>query len=266
MPDLPGMPSSVRCAACGFENTTTSLYCQDCGLRLVPPPSAIAEDASPLPAPAKAAVRPVKTSPRILTARHTSRVRTYLKITIRTLIIAAFAALILQILRPPADIPPAAIPLSPEIVGNVRSALQLSAQRSAPFDAPWSGQGLNAYLAAVLPPTSPSDQWHFAFRRALLAPSNNNAFSLFVEREIFGLTLCSRIDYRLVSRGNGIAIAPVSIALGQLPLPVWISPAVESTNGSLAQGLSPELETLRSARSVKITPQKASVYFGPSSP
>ncbi len=259
MPDLPGMPSSIRCAACGFENTTTSLYCQDCGVRLVPPPSAIAAEESPtLP---KAAAAPVRSKPRILSTHRPDRAGSYLIIAIRTLILAALAALVIQILRPPADLPPAAAPLTEQVVNNVRAALQACAQKGAPFDAQWSGQGLNAYLAAILQPSAAGNPFHVAFQRALLAPAEGG-FSLFVERKVAALTLYSKIDYQLVSRGNGIDIVPVSATLGRLPLPAWLAPGIESLNGGLDQALASELEILRQAKSVRITAQKASVSFG----
>lgn len=262
MPDLPGMPSTTRCASCGFENTTTSLYCQDCGLRLAPLPSALAE---PLSSAARAAATQVRSSPRILSVRRSNRVRSYLKTTILAVVVAALAALAIQIFRAPSDVPPTTAPLPAQVVTNVRAALQASAQRDAPFDAPWSGLGLNAYLAAVLQPVPSSGPLHMTFTRALLAPVAGG-FSLFAEYDVFGLPLYSRIDYQLVSRGNGIGLTPVGAALGHLPLPAWSSPIIESMNGNLSQALASELDILREAKSVRITRQKASVYFGPSRP
>jgi hypothetical protein len=260
MPDLPGMPSTIRCVACGFENTTTSLYCQDCGLRLVAPPSAIAEETAASPARPVVRAHP---SPRILSARRSNRVGSFLTITLRTLVVAALAALIIQILRPPGNLPPAPVPLSAAIVNNVRAALQASAERGGPFDAPWSGQGLNAYLAAVLQPGPGS--LGTAFQRALLAPVGTG-FSLIVGHNLAGLTLYSRVDYRIVARGSGIGVAPVGAALGRLPLPAWIVPAIDSMNGNLDQALASELDTLREAKGIRITPQKASIDFGPPRP
>jgi hypothetical protein len=260
MADIPGIASTIRCQSCGFENTTTSLYCQDCGVRLVAPPSAIAAEnaASPANTPP---IKPAAKKPRILSKKRAAKSSSPLTIVLRTLIVAAIAALIIQILRPPTDLPAPSAPLPDNIVANVRAALQASAQRNSPFDAPWAGQGLNAYLAAVLRPGDPSGVLKISFQRASLSPITGG-FSLFVERKVLGLSIYSRIDYQLVTRGNGIGVEPIGAALGQLPLPAFAAPMIESMNGNLGDALSSELTVLREAKSIRITAQKASLDFG----
>jgi len=259
MADIPGVASTIRCQTCGFENTTTSLYCQDCGVRLVAPPSAVAEENAPATV-AAAPAKPAK-KPRILSKKRATKSTSLLTIIVRTLIVAAIAALIIQILRPPANLPAPSAPLPDNIVANVRGALQASAQRNSPFDAPWAGQGLNAYLAAVLRPGDSSGALQVSFQRASLAPITGG-FSLFVERKALGMSIYSRIDYQLITRGNGIGIEPIGAALGQLPLPAFAAPMIESTNGNLGEALSSELAILREAKSIRITAQKASLDFG----
>ena len=261
MPELPGMPSSIRCPSCGFENTTTSLYCQDCGVRLVAPPSALAEQAPPEPAAGGYAGK-AKSQPRIISVNRPNRIASFLVITFRTLILAALAALIFFLVRAPADVPPTAPPLASKDVDFVRAALQRNAQTGRPFEAEWD-RGLNAYLAAVLPEKTAIPG--LAFERVLLAPVTGG-LKLFIERKVGKLTLYGTVTYRLVSRGNGIGVEPTDAAFGRLPLPAWAAPVIFSMSGGLDQTLSPELDLLRGARNVRVTPEKVFVDFGPPSP
>jgi hypothetical protein len=263
MAESPGKSATISCPICGFENTTTSLYCQDCGGRLVAPPSAMTEQADP--AETAAIIPNTRTKARILTVQRPRRVRGFFIITVRTLVLAALAALLIQILRPPADLPPADPPLSGDVVVNVRAALNRSAMNGKAFAAPWFGEGLNAYLAAVVPPTDSGSLLHVAFVRAALSPADDG-FALFVQRKFAGVTFYSRTDYHLVTRGSGIGIVRTGAAIGHLPLPAWAAPAMDSMGSGIAQALSPEIGLLHGARGVLITPQKVTVEFGSSSP
>lgn len=250
-----GMPSTIRCATCGFDNTTTSLYCQDCGARLVAPPSAVVEET----APANSAPAPtVKSKPRILSAHRPNPALKVLAVAARVLVVVALGALVALVLLPPAGLPAASPALSPEIVENVRAALRRSAQADKPFVAPWDGQGLNAYLAGVLLPRESSG---FSFAGARLAPAGDG-FTLFVERKLLGLSIYHATTYRLITRGSGLGLALIGSSLGRLPLPAAAAPMVEPLDASATKALAAELQILREAKTVQITPEKAFVNFG----
>jgi hypothetical protein len=261
MSDLPGMPSTIRCTACGFENTTTSLYCQDCGVRLVPLPTAIDENPTGESADLVAQIR--KSKPRILSVNRPNRSRSIFFLALRVLFFAAAVALIALLVLTPANLPPTPSPLSAGVIENVRIALQRSAQTGKPFVAPWSGEGLNAYLAGVLRPAKPPGGFEVTLAGALLSPTSDG-FSLFTERNVLGVSIYTTVSYRLVSRGSGIGLVLTGAAAGRLPLPAWAAPAIELTNREVAKALAPELQILRGARNVQVTPQKAYVDFGPS--
>lgn len=263
MADLPGMPSTIRCTACGFENTTTSLYCQDCGARLVAPPSAIAEEQPELatsPAPPASKARPA----RILSINRPRAGLKLLAITLRTLLLAALLAFVAVVLLPPANLPPKAAALAPDVIQNVRTALQRSAQMRKPLVVPWGNQGLNAYLAGVLTPSA-ANSGYVLLSGARLAPAPlPDTFTLFIERRILGVPLYTSTSYQLVTRGGGVSLDLTGAAVGRLPLPGWLAPSAELTNDAVTRALTPELQLLRSAKTVRTTPEKVFVNFGDS--
>lgn len=272
-PDSP--PPTIRCPACGFENATTSVYCQDCGTRLVTQealsPStghvaavpATAPSAPQPPPPTGRSTPPTRTRPKLRPA--TSRIpphffRTLLGITLRTIVAAGLAAIVIQLFRPPTYIPPIAAPMPLEVVSNVRLAMRQAAQAGSSMNAPWPN--LNSYLAGLLKAAPSNGLFKTSFERALLAPAPDG-FILYVERSVLGIDLWTTIRYHVVARSTGMGLDAQNSAIGRISLPAWTTFVVEATNGNLAEALSSELVTLQGARSIQISPQQAHIEFSP---
>lgn len=272
-PDSP--PPTVRCPACGFENATTSVYCQDCGTRLVtqetfsPSPGHVA--AVPATAPsAPQAVPPtgrstppsrIRSKPRPASSRIPPHLlRTLLGVTLRTIVAAGLAAIVIQFFRPPVSIPPIAPPMPLEVVSNVRLAMHQAAQAGSSMNAPWPN--LNSYLAGLLKAAPSSGLFKTSFERALLAPAPDG-FTLYTERSVLGIDLWTTIRYHVAARSTGMALDAQNSAIGRISLPAWTTFAVEAMNGNLAEALSAELITLQGARSIQISPQQAHIEFSP---
>lgn len=258
MPDLPGTPSSITCAACGFENATTSLYCQDCGVRLVAPPTAIEETPAPEASGTGSVVTVRKKKPRILSAHREKRAAPFLVITVRAVVLAAIAAPVILLLREPAGLPPAAAPLPADVIGNIRNGLAHNAQTIRPVTMPWSGQGLNAFLAGVVPTV------HSGLS-ARVAPAGAG-FTLFVRHRIGAISIYTTSTFRLVLRGNGINLQRVSATVGRLAVPSWALPAMNWADEGVAQALAPELGILRNAAAVQIDNRQVRVVFAHPAP
>jgi hypothetical protein len=257
MSSLPGMPSSITCAACGFENATTSLYCQDCGVRLVAPPSFAVEESA---AAANAASSPVtnatrKKPPRILSTNRENHVGKIIVITLRTLIVAALAALIIVLARTPDDLPAEESPLSPETIANIRLGLMRNAQKGKPLEAPWSGQGINAYLAGALAHSRPDVT-------ARVAPDGDDGLKLFVRHKLGSIHYYTTTSYRIVVRGNGINLVRTGGAIGRLTLPPWAWASLDSANGAVVEVLTPDFNILHNATGARINENGVHVDFG----
>lgn len=228
-------------------------------MRLVAPPSAIAEEAAAGPV-VEQQTRAGKSKARILTVNRPNPVRKFLIITLRTLVLAALAALVVLIVREPANVPAGETPLPPDVVTNVRAALLRNAQTAKPFDAPWGAPkgGLNAYLSGVLATAEPDVT-------AVIAPAGNG-FKLFVRHKVGPLHIYTTTGYQLVARGNGLGVTCTGAALGRLPVPLWARSSIESWNAGIVRALEPDLEVLRNAAGVRISDQQVHVSFGGAQP
>lgn len=264
MADPDSAPAAgVTCPACGFVNAPHSLYCQDCGVKMpVAPPSYLSQTPSSVgEAPSTSPPTTPKPKARILSVnRGPSPVWRFLGVTLRTLVYAAVAALIIQLLRPPENLPPAAPPLEADVIAQVRDLLSSTASRGQPVDAPWPH--VNAYLAGALV-AEPGQTSSFV--RAAVSPTADG-FILLVQKNLGRVPVYTQISYRVLARGNGLAVEPTGAAIGRVRLPAWAAAVVERMNGSLATALAYELEILRNARSVKITAGSARFDFSPPPP
>lgn len=263
----PDGDAGVTCPACGFANAAHSLYCQDCGARLpVAPPSYLAPAAPPpgMPAattvPTTAAAAPARAKLRPRPARREWPVRAFLGLTLRTVIYAAIAAVFIQFLRAPRDLPPPVAPLDAATIGEVRVLLANTAAAGQPVTAPWPR--LNAYLAGALVPAAGSEAGSL---RAMVTP-RENGFRLLVQKTVGGVPITRTVDYRVLVRSNGLALEPVGASWGRVPLPAWSAPVMNWLNGSLATALAQELEILGDARRVQFTPEAARFEFSPTAP
>jgi hypothetical protein len=256
MPDLPGMPSSITCPSCGFENATTSLYCQDCGVRLVKPPSAIPGESDPATPVGGPQTPPTRRKPRILSVERSNPIGKILLNSLGVIIFAALAALVILVFREPADLPPEDPPLAAGVVENIRAAIVRNAQAGKPINAPWAGQGVNAFVAGTIAVARPDITARLA--------SDNNGFVLFVRHTFASLHVYTTTHYQLVARGNGIGVTRTSAAIGRLPVPKWISPAMDWADAGVAQALSPDIAIIRNATTVRTNAQGVSVIFSAS--
>ncbi|GEM_PF-1681978 len=277
MADTGNGGAAIRCTACGFENSPLIQYCQDCGARLdpaatvavsapasrpvgppvvslsqprvpadpAPPPQAAVPKSAPLP----------KSKPR---TRVEFPLATIIIVLLRTIFYGALAAVVIQLVRKPAAMPPPAPRLQPEVAETARRKLQENAETGKPVQAPW--ESVNSYLATVLQPGGDGSVKSVSFSRAAVAP-NGDGFSLFTERKVLGLRLFSTISYRPVSRGGGTGLVATGAAVGRIPLPEWAAGLVESSLGGLDIALYSELENLRNARKVEIGPDAAVIQF-----
>jgi hypothetical protein len=257
-PAKPAAPS--RCAACGFENPTATLYCQNCGGKLgIAPPSYLTSTAAP-PEAADAAVAPAK-KPRILSAKRASGGPALLGFLLRRLPFLAIVTAAVLIFLPPANIPPVATTLEADTIGAIRTGLASVAQHHSRVSAPWSR--LNAYLATVL--ASGNASGIASFTRAFLQP-RPGGFDLVVQKSIAGVPLYSSVTYQLVVRAGHLELQPAGAALGRLPLPKLLAPAIAALGGDLSAPLALEFNLLRQARTVRLSPEGVLVDFGPARP
>jgi len=255
MPDFPGMPSSITCPSCGFENSTTSLYCQDCGVRLVAPPSSLVEQTPPETSGTETTSTTPRKKARIVSINREKSGPNLIVNTVLILIVAAIAALAILVFREPAGLPQEEAPLSADVIGNIRLGFSRNAQLGKPVNVPWTGQGMNAFIAGAVAAAHPG-------LAVMVAPADDNGFTLFVRHRIGSTHIYTTSTYHLISRGNGIGVVRTHATIGRLPVPSWASPAMEWADESVADSLAPDLDILRNATSVRTDAQQVRMSFG----
>lgn len=268
-PDSPA--GSLRCTVCGFENGSEATYCQDCGAKLERPPEPPAAPKSPALSPprvssqagdedqvsAPPAGKPVPKP--AAKRRKPIPIGAVVGTIIRTVIYAALAAVVIQVFRKPAGMPPPAPRFeNPAVVETVRRDLRAAVDTKRTFHAPWDS--VNSYLATVLRPGEDAGAKSIPFKRAAVAPRGED-FTLYVEGHVFGIPIYPSITYKPVSRGGGTGLNATGAAVGRIPLPIWSAGIVESMIDGLDASLFSELENLRNARNVEIGPDAARISY-----
>ncbi len=253
-----------RCAACGFENPPATLYCQDCGAKLeIAPPSYLKTAAPALGSAAAAAETPPLPAkkPRIIsTHRAPAPWLGYALSFLRLALYAALIACAVLFFRAPADLPPAADSIDAQTIGEIRAGLTDVARRGSVATAPWPR--LNAYLASVLAPADSTGALASSFLRAMLLP-RPGGFTLIVQKSLVGIPIYTTVRYSVVARSGRIDLEPIGGAIGRLPLPAAAAPLLQRIAGDFSAPLSFELGILRTARTVRLTPNGVQIDFGP---
>jgi hypothetical protein len=261
MPEEEASPSLVQCPACGFENAATTLYCQDCGAKLeVAPPSYMTT--APPPSISAAPVAGKKIAPgkkvRIAGEKREIPLKGLLGITARTLFYALCMAVLIQLFRAPRDLPPAVAPMAAPVVTEVRAKFNEAARTGLPVDAPWAR--LNSYLAASLVQGPGEGGMSTSFVRAALLP-RPGGFAVIIHKRSSQLPIYVTVDYRVISRTNGLDLEPTGAAIGRIPFPAWMAPVVRWVGGDLTAALSYELDIVKGAQRVDFSPATARMVF-----
>jgi hypothetical protein len=255
------------CPVCGFLNTPERVYCTDCGAKLgIAPPSYLKTPPPVAPAPAiPAGKAPAATptpspspakKPRILSTHRGPSVVDRLKAGLRLVIYAGFVAVLVAIVWPPANVPAPVTPFTEQTVAEIRAGFARVADGGGPVDVAWPR--LNAFLATVLQPGKSDGSASFV--RAFLQPIPGG-FSLTIQKRVLHIPIYTFVNYRLVVRNHRLAVEPTGGGIGRLSLPTTAAPVVKILSGDLGTALAPDLEVLRRAHVVRLSPEDVHLDF-----
>lgn len=260
---------SNPCPACGFLNTPERVYCSDCGAKLgiapqsypktvpsvalataIPASGAPTATPGPIPAPTK--------KPRIISAHRGPSVVDRLKGGLRFVIYAGFMAVLVASVWPPPNVPAPVAPFSEQTVAEIRAGFAKVAEHGGPVRVAWLR--LNAYLATVLQPGKSDSLTSASFVRAFLQPIPGG-FSLTVQRSVLHVPIYTFVNYRVAVRDHSLALEPTGMGIGRLSIPMAVAPIAGMLSGNLGTALASELETLRRAQVVRLSPQDVRIDF-----
>jgi hypothetical protein len=232
---------TLQCKECDYQNEPERVYCHNCGAKL---------DRSVLPkeeqirreSPDRARKRIMK-----MTNPATSLLRRELGALVKTIVCAVLVAMVVQALRPPANLPPAKSEGLPRLVASDLGDL---ADSAAPRAGAFTEDELNTYLRSktIAKGTVPGVE----FKRAYLDLEPGTA-RIGVEKSIYGYSIYMGSLYHIEAT-NGVLVAVNRGGnIGRLPIdPRIMEPLSPMIFGSLAEALQREYGLLKRMQTLVI--------------
>jgi len=264
----------LTCPACNYANESNRVFCQNCGMRLfkkeeepaVPTKKKKKRDAEDPVAPRRGRTidKPMSREElhgRAGGQRHspTELFASAISILIRLAVIAALLAAIIQMLRPPADVPPVAPAFDEAQAKAFESAI--SAARNTPsaqvFPIPF--KNANSFLAQRID-LKPGGLVRCL--RCYVAPgAAPDKFTFGSEQHMIAMPVYVHILFSLHRDGQAMTARPEAMSIGRLPMPSFAVPWMARTADTTAQTVGSALEHLRKASSIKISADAINVIW-----
>lgn len=253
---------SVRvCSQCGTENDVTRVFCANCGMRL--PESAVASagpatalkpavgGAPALPKPAgRRGFKPArKPSERGLFSFLFSQL-------VSTILLAAFLAALIQMVREPDNIPPRSGE-SGSAAQDVYETLRGLASSTHPGSWTVNQNAINSFLETMIKGASPDSAESVVgakFQRAFVRLGNGCA-DLGIEQNFLSRNIYLLLEFQPEPSPSGLGAKMTGGAIGRLPVPDVLLPVFSRFFQSTLSGLGQTLAPVRQARTADITPQ-----------
>jgi hypothetical protein len=237
----PAPTPTLQCKECEYQNEPERVYCHNCGAKL---------DRSVLPkeeqirreSPDRARKRIMK-----MTNPAGSVVRRELGALVKTVICAVLVAMVIQALRPPANLPPAKSDALPRLIASDLGDL---AESPVPRQGSFTEDELNNYLRTKT--VSKSGVPGAEFKRIYLDLEPGTA-RIGVEKAIYGYSIYMGALYR-VETNNGVFV-PINIGgnIGRLPIhPLIMERVAPLMFGSLAEAMQREIGLLKKMQTLVI--------------
>lgn len=284
--------SARLCGHCGAENDGTRIFCTNCGSRLSaynspeipePEPEHTAKTPHPplvTPPVAPPAEAPGLSAPRIHTPAAPRRVSRGGNSSIKpdsgrstlsgflgqlfiTAVLAAILAAMIQICRPPDNVPPVQ---APEETAAAQVMEQLRGGAAAPGASDWTvnDNAVNQFLATVVRakdgdpgPLKP------AFTRTCAA-IEQGSFQLLVEEQFLRQRIYFSLTGVVVPSTDGPRVEWVGASAGRLPVHPALIPYFRVFFHQVLDALDPVTQLLKSAKAVNLNSGKATIQWSSS--
>lgn len=272
--------SEYTCTACGFENDTTRVFCQNCGARLnLPVPQAGAPavpvaQAAPAPVAAQHVARPQPAAGTVRRPAAPARKPVapkkqagfgaflwfLIKKIIGTAIMAAVLAAAILMLRAPDNLPDPMLPNEPLANGAV-SAMRVAMESPYPRSVDMTQDQLNIYLATTLvaPPES-SNPVQARFVRAFVILGNGEG-SYGVEQTLLKRSIYFMCTVIPEPKGTEPRARIVSAQIGRLRIPEPLAKYCTFLFTPSVNGVGVPLNWLEASASINISPDKMRVNW-----
>jgi hypothetical protein len=262
------------CQHCGVSNDDTRVFCGNCGTRLPksspsPGPEGSGEgsgeipqagsSAPPLPpAPRRAPIKPAKAQ----APAERSLLLSLASGIFWMAVVSATLAAIIQMVRPPDNIP-APVGINSAAAHETFTTLQDLA--ASPKAISWivNSKAINQYLETTIEMKTDgasTSKLSVRFKRCLVL-LHEGSFSLAIEQQFLGASLYFVLNLEPVSTGSGCEVKQLGGAIGRLPIHPSLLPTFLRLFQPTLDGLAEPIAILSHAKSVTVTPSDATLQW-----
>jgi hypothetical protein len=177
-------------------------------------------------------------------------------------VVAAMLACLVQMVRQPDNIP-AGVGADNLATRETFDTLKELATSQKPISWTVNGKAINQFLETTIAMQSGDSGpslLRARFQRAFVR-LHSGSFDFCVEQGFLGIDLVLLLHLEPEDSGTGMAAKPTGAAFGRLPVHPMLIPAFVRLFEPTLEGLSRPLEILRQAKSVKITPDDATLQW-----
>jgi hypothetical protein len=237
--------NSITCKQCGYANEGERVYCHNCGTKL---------DRSLLPSDNQKAESPEKEQKRV--RKMVNPARGFFagagKKLVATFIWALAASVLIQIARPPDDVPPQ--PKKEELLDTppVRSGLENLLEAPGPMKLPIKEEDINTYLYKTVKSKSTGligDEIKFV---RVFVKMNEDEIRITTQPSLFNYPLYGSIYYQLAIKDNAIQATCTGGNFGRMPVDPRLMKYLDVAFKQLWGALSKEKKLLDRAQSVDV--------------
>lgn len=241
----------LRCAACGYDNDPTRVYCHSCGGRLerggqaAPPPTGFTHPTDVV---------------KMKKPRQPLAWREYAGALLRLLVLAGFFAVVVLALLPPRDVPPP-VASDKSLAERLSTLVAASAEANGTraFAVPASDIGI--WLASSVALKEQDSLVKMKPERVYVVPENGE-MRVGIETSLpIGLHLYFEGRYAPTPEARGYGLTARRLSVGRLPLPSVAGWLVERQFKTLGDALSVPLGQLAGASHIGITPETVTLRW-----
>ena len=247
---------SNKCSQCGHENDSTRVFCQECGARL----ERVASDQATISAPTKVPTE-ARFRGRAAATGLAGTMFGFIRGLVSTAILAAILAALIQMARPPKDVPPAQ-GASEVQAGQLLQTVQVVSGSNYARTIDISQAQANNYLAAsIVPdPTNSNSIFRADFSRAFVV-IRSGELKFFVEQRLFGWPIYMYLITVPEASGGKASLRVTGGGIGHMPLHPRLMPLLEGIMRPVIASTSEAVTVLESADEIQLTPSMAKLSW-----
>ena len=238
--------ATLNCQQCGYANEAERIYCHNCGTKLdrslLPQESKPKEDLKDVQRRVKKVVSPAR-----------GLFSGWFRSLFNSLVWAALAAAVIQIARPPADVPP--MPTADESMdfATLLQQVEEAQAKPAPQSISISEKAADGYLKYWVKPKKQEGLYasDVKFERAYVQ-FGEGVCRIYSQHAIFGYSLYAGTAYKVSIKGTGIEATNIGGSLGRLPLAAVVMEQADFVFPKLWAALTHEKKVLDRLQSIEI--------------